>query len=117
MEVFDNFKAYLFSMNQEFWLYNYGASVLFYLLGSRHMLILLLFPVALVMLQFLMDNYFHNAPVEFREYLGFYPFKQDVKWIIITLLASFIIRELSGLIVVAGLIYIWYIEKGQKTQA
>ena len=114
MKVFENFKAYLLGMTQEFWLYNYAASVLFYFLGSRHILLLVLFPVALVMIQYLMDNYVKEAPAEVREYLGFYPYKQDIKWVIITLIASFIIRELSIAIVILGLAYIWYRENNHS---
>lgn len=92
---------------QNFWIYNYVASLAFYIInGFRSFNSLLLFPIVVLLLQYVVENQ-KQVKVD-RNYLGFFPLEREVGHLIIAGLLNYVIWHVSGLIFFICVIYlIW----------
>ncbi|MBG9988315.1 hypothetical protein HZY88_04895 [Aerococcaceae bacterium DSM 111176] len=104
----EKLRDYLAKVPQEFWFYNAIVGLIWYILSVQDFFFLLVFPFAVLMVRYLCLNYFENISVE---YVGFYPFKQDIKWALIAFLVSFPIYILGTVIIILGALYIFSKER------
>lgn len=103
----DTLKQKLNQAPRNFWIYNYLASLLFFLVRDNFSVAnLFLFPIALILAEYLIQTF--SMEKGFLQYLGFYPLvTDDLPRLIITLIVSFILWQFSFWLVVLGLIFIF----------
>lgn len=99
----NDLRNYLSKVPSEFWFNNAIVGVIWYLLSVQDFFMILVFPFAVLIVRYLCLNYFKEVSVE---YVGFYPFKHDIKWAIIAFLVSFPIYLLGTVIAILGTLFI-----------
>lgn len=102
----ETLKQKLSQAPKNFWIYNYMASLLFFLIRDNFSVPnLFLFPIALIIAEYLIKTF--SMEKGLLQYLGFYPLaKDDLPRLLITLIVSFILWNTSFWLVALGLIFI-----------
>lgn len=90
---------------RKFWLYNSIVALIFFLIAPHNFFQAILFPFVVITVRYITLNYLTNVTVK---YLGFYPFKKDIKWFLITLAISFVLYQTSfTIMILGGLLILW----------
>lgn len=99
------------TMPQNFWIYNYAMSLLYFLFdGEWAALPLILFPVAIILISSLAKTY--GIDPQYQKLIGFYPFdKGNLLSFALALLLNFIIWQVSHWLVLIALVLLFTQER------
>ena len=100
-------KNKLLTMPRDFWIYNYAASLVYFIIDNEWSIIsLLLFPLALIIVEYLIKNFSNEQ--EFVKYFGFFPFiTNDIVHLIIALVLNYIVWQVSFWLVLISIIFFY----------
>lgn len=97
---------YIKNLDQRFWINQALASVIIFILtGANNPFNLIVFPVAIALLLFISTFYLDLAA--WQKYIGFSTEREDTMDLIITILASFILWQVTSFILLFSLLFIW----------
>ena len=99
--------GYFKQQDQNYWIYNYVASLIYYALNGFHDTeSLILFPIAITLISCVLI--FEVNQRDHTRYLGFFPLQKDIAQLVILVVVNLVIWKFAGILALIAAIYLFW---------